>query len=184
MATDDAPARLAPEFEKLRSTQSYAPRPRIAGVETVELKRFVEEGGELAEIARLDDRGRLLAFPSFQLRQINHAVAEPGAIKAFHVHLRQSDVWFVPPSGRLLVGLLDARDGSPSRGVRQRVTLGAGRALLLLIPPGVAHGCTNLSRESVTVTYLHDRPFDSADPDEHRLPWDALGAEFWTIPPG
>ena len=116
----EEPAKIAPEFAKVQTRQSYAPKPKIDGVEVVELKRFVEEGGELSEVARLTEEGTLQAFPRFKLRQVNHAVVAPGAIKAFHVHLRQADVWFVPPEGRLLLGLFDPREGSPTKGVRQK----------------------------------------------------------------
>lgn len=180
----DEPPRLAPEFEKVRSRQSYGAKPRIDGVEVVELKRFVEEGGELAEVARLGEDGALAGVPGFRLRQANHSVVEPGAIKAFHVHFHQSDVWFVLPDAKLLVGLHDTREGSPTKGTSMRVVLGAGRALLLRIPPGVAHGMANLWDRPANVLYLHDRQFDAKDPDEHRLPWDLLGKDFWTIPPG
>lgn len=178
------PPKIAPEFAKVQSRQSYGAKPKIHDVAVVELKRFVEEGGELAELTRLNEDGSLAAIPHFKLRQINHAVVAPGAIKAFHVHLHQADVWFVPPEGRLLLGLFDPREGSPTKGVRQKMVLGAGRALLVYIPPGVAHGCANLERENVTMLYLHDRQFDANEPDEHRIPWDVLGADFWAVKPG
>ena len=34
---------------------------------------------------------------------------DPGVIKAFHLHRRQTDVWFVPPGDKMLLVLLDVR---------------------------------------------------------------------------
>jgi dTDP-4-dehydrorhamnose 3,5-epimerase len=109
---------------------------------------------------------------------------EPGTIKAWHLHERQDDLWFVPPQSRLLVGLLDVREGSPSYDVPMRFVMGAGKARLLFIPRGVAHGVANLTQQPASVLYFATEPFNSAHPDEHRLPWDTLGPDFWTIQPG
>ncbi len=108
---------------------------------------------------------------------------QPGAIKAFHLHRRQTDVWFVPPEDRILMVLVDMRAGSSSEGVRQRIMLGDGNSRLVRVPPGVAHGCRNLSRTESRILYLTDLLFDP-DPercDEGRLPWDFAGAEIWDI---
>jgi dTDP-4-dehydrorhamnose 3,5-epimerase len=109
---------------------------------------------------------------------------EPGTIKAWHLHQRQDDLWFVPPHDRLLVGLLDAREHSPTYRGRQRIVMGAGRARLLLIPRGVAHGVANLSGRPASVIYFVNQPFDPQNPDEHRLPHDLVGEDFWRITPG
>ena len=112
--------------------------------------------------------------------------SKPGACKAFHLHHRQTDVWYVPPSDKLLMVLHDCRAGSPSEGATMRFMLGDGRSRLLRIPPGVAHGCTNLGREEATIIYFVDVQFDP-DPDqtdEGRIPWDFLGAEIWEVVDG
>jgi dTDP-4-dehydrorhamnose 3,5-epimerase len=106
---------------------------------------------------------------------------EPGIVKAYHVHLRQTDVWYVPPSDRILVVLLDVRRGSRTTGTRMRLTLGAGASRLLRVPPGVAHGARNLAAAPGRIIYFTDVHF-SAEPaecDEGRLPWDYAGAEVW-----
>src|SRR5215475_8621188 len=127
--------------------QSYSPSPRIEGVEIVELKRFADDGGSMTELARLLD-GRPEALAGFTVRQINYSELEPGVVKAFHVHLRQTDVWFVPPSDRVLVVLVDVRESSATRGTTMRLMLGNGSSRLLRIPPGVAHGARNLGTRS------------------------------------
>ena len=181
MAPDREPD-LAPEYRKQLSTQAYTARPRIAGVELVDLKRHLDDGGEFQELARLGPGGELQGLPGFVVRQVNYSVLQPGTIKAWHLHKHQDDVWFVPPQARLLVGLLDARAGA--QGAAMRLVLGDGRSQLLRIPRGVAHGVANPSREPMAMLYFVDQAFDPARPDEHRLPWDVLGKEFWTAHPG
>lgn len=181
MPTPDRPATLAPEYEKIRSTQDYSAKPRIEGVVVKELRRFVEDGGEFQELARLTDGGELPEFPGFKVRQINYSVMETGVVKAWHLHLTQEDVWFVPPGSKLVVGLLDCRDDSPTKGLTMRLVMGEGRSQLLYIPRGVAHGAANLSGRSGVVVYLVNQHFNANRPDEQRLPWDAAGPDFWRL---
>jgi dTDP-4-dehydrorhamnose 3,5-epimerase len=116
------------------------------------------------------------------VKQVNYSVLQPGTIKAWHLHKHQEDAWFVPPSGRLLVGLLDARQGQG--GASMRFVLGDGKAQLLLIPRGVAHGVANPFQAPQPMLYLVNQQFSAERPDEHRLPWDLLGKDFWAIQPG
>jgi len=175
---------LAPEFAAQLTTQEYAKRPTIDGVRVLDLRLMTDDGGNFAELVRLDDQGRLLAIPEFQVRQSSYSQILPGAVKAFHLHYNQEDVWFVPPSDRLLVGLLDCRKASPSCGVSMRLVLGVGRAQLLYIPRGVAHGAANIGQDPGTILYYVNQHFNLEDPDERRLPWDLLGTEFWQMTPG
>ena len=89
-------------------------------------------------------------------------------------------------SDRLLLVLHDARKGSPTEGVTMRLMLGDGNNRLIRIPPGIAHGCTNLGDKSATIIYFVDVQF-SIEPDEcdeGRLPWDFCGAEIWEMVKG
>lgn len=173
-------AALDPELAARLCTQSYAPGARIEGVEFHPLERFVDDGGSFLELARLNS-GHLAAAPGFEVRQISCSVLLPGTLKAFHLHLRQAELWFVPPEARLLVGLVDSRGGSPTARVSMRFVLGDGQARLLYIPAGVAHGVANQSGAPAPLFYFADRQFDPhpARCDEKRLPWDLLGADFW-----
>ena len=136
----------------------------------------------MTELLRLDG-GQSPALAGFTIRQINYSEVEPGAIKAFHLHARQTDVWYVPPSDRCLMILVDVRTGSPTEGVSQRLTLGAGASRLVRIPPGVAHGVRNLGGAPARLIYFVDHHFspDPATCDEARLPWDYLGSDVWEI---
>ncbi len=176
---------LSPDAKLRFDLQSYGPPADIDGVELIELKRFHDDGGAMTELARLVD-GCPQALQGFTVRQINYSEVEPGAIKAFHVHLRQTDVWYVPPSDRMLVVLLDVRKGLRTEGARRRVLLGGGTSRLLRIPPGVAHGARNLAAATGRIIYFTDLHFspEPATCDEGRLPWDYAGPEIWEVSRG
>jgi dTDP-4-dehydrorhamnose 3,5-epimerase len=160
--------------------QTYGPRPTIDGVTLTTLARHVDDGGSLTELVRLFD-GRAEALAGFTVRQVNYSELAPGTIKAFHLHARQTDVWYVPPSDRMLVVLLDVRQGSTTEGARVRLVLGDGTSRLLRIPPGVAHGVRNVGAAMGRVIYFTDLHF-STEPsscDEGRLPWDFAGRDVW-----
>lgn len=165
--------------------QDYSPARRIDGVEIVELNRFNDDGGAITELGRFA-AGHHAQLDGFELKQMNFSEVEPGVVKAFHMHGRQTDVWYVPPRDKMLVILHDCRKGSPTENVTMRFVLGDGRSRLLRIPPGVAHGCSNLRNAMANLIYFVDVQFsaDPAETDEGRLPWDFLGAEIWEMANG
>ena len=179
-----SPSDIGPDYSNLVSTQEYGGATPIEGVKRVDLRLMVDDGGSFAELIRLDDNGRLLAFPDFQVRQSSYSQVLPGAIKAFHLHYNQEDVWFVPPTDRLLIGLIDCRASSPTYKATMRFVMGGGKAQVLYIPRGVAHGGACIGREPSTILYYVNQHFNLDAPDEHRLPWDTLGKEFWEITQG
>ncbi len=166
------------------SVQDYSKKPTIEGIQLLNLNLFIDDGGALAEIIRLDDQGNLQLFPEFKVRQSTFSQVMPGVIKAFHLHYNQEDVWFVMPYDRLLVGLLDARKDSPTYQSSMRIVMGGGRAQLLYIPRGVAHGMANPWDKTASMVYFVNQCFNPSSPDEHRLPWDSLGEDFWQIRKG
>jgi dTDP-4-dehydrorhamnose 3,5-epimerase len=176
---------FSPKAAAQYGLQNYGKRTQIDGVQWVELKRFNDDGGSMTELGRLD-QGVHQQLPGFVARQVNYSVLEPLAIKAFHLHKRQTDVWYVPPSDKLLLVLADVRQGSPTEGLVMRHVLGDGNSRLVRIPPGVAHGCRNLRPASPSVIlYFVDVQFSIGDEcDEGRLPWDHFGAEVWEVERG
>ena len=175
-----ARVKLIPAAETVYRHQDYGSRPAIDGVTVHELKRFRDDGGSMTELSRFT-AGRPDAIPGFDLAQLNYSVVEPGVLKAFHVHKKQTDVWYVPPEDRVLLVLVDVRQGSPSERVVLKIILGDGVSMLVRIPPGVAHGCKNLGAAPARIVYMTDTRFD-ADPartDEGRLPWDMVGEDIW-----
>jgi dTDP-4-dehydrorhamnose 3,5-epimerase len=172
------------EFCDELSIQDYTKKPTIEGVQLINLNLFIDDGGCLSEIVRLDDQGNLQVLPDFKVRQSTYSQMLPGTIKAFHLHYNQEDCWFIMPNDRLLIGLFDARKDSPTYKKSMRFVLGAGRAQILYIPRGVAHGLANPWQKPANMIYFVNQRFDANEPDEQRLPWDILGADFWEMRKG
>ena len=165
--------------------QDYSKKTIIDGVEILNLKRFNDDGGSFTELARASS-GIPESFPKFEIKQVNFSEMSPNTIKAFHVHNKQTDIWFVPPRDKILLVLADVREGSETEDVVMRIPMGDYNSQLVKIPPGVAHGCKNISQENGQIIYFVNQVF-SADPeisDEGRLPWDFFGKEVWEIEKG
>lgn len=160
--------------------QDYSAKPKIDGVQIIDLKVLRDDGGYFLELSRFT--GHVMQhFPDFNLQQLNLSEMDPGVIKAWHVHKQQDDIWFVPPSHRLLVGIKDIRPKSKTRGALMRFVAGTGSAKLIFIPHGVAHGAANLWNKPSVMLYLVNQQFssDSKTNDEFRLAWDEFGADIW-----
>ena len=177
--------RFTDRAQSAYGVQDYSPLPAIEGLEIVELRRFNDDGGAMTELARLDS-GKLQGLDGFEVRQMNYSIMEPLAIKAFHLHKRQTDVWYVPPSDKALLVVGDVRADSPSEGVVQRIVLGDTRSRLVRIPPGVAHGVKNLqTARPIAIVYFVDVQFSTDEHcDEGRLPWDYFGTDVWEVERG
>ncbi|OGH18082.1 MAG: hypothetical protein A3F31_03740 [Candidatus Levybacteria bacterium RIFCSPHIGHO2_12_FULL_38_12] len=152
----------------------------MEGVKIVPLEIYLAEDGDFAEVVRINENGKLEQVPGFKLAQVNRTRLNPGSLKAWHLHLKQDEIWYVIPTGLLFVGLWDIRKDSPTNGVTMRIVLGGGKSSLLFIPQGVAHGSANFSHEEVHLFYFVNKQFNLNNPDEHRIPWDSKGADFWT----
>lgn len=176
---------IAPEYREHLSTQNYAAQPRIEDVQIVDMPIMSDDGGSFLELSRFVNE-RLTNFPDFEIKQMNYSEMLPGVVKAAHLHFYQEDIWFVPPADRLLIGLLDVREGSATQGVKMRFVMGAGKARLLYIPRGVAHGAANLWDAPAAILYVVNKQFeaDAQNTDEHRLPWTVFGDTFWELAKG
>ena len=177
-----AKVRITDQAKAAFDIQDYSGSKSIDGVEIVQLKRFNDDGGSITELARLTT-GRHDQLPGFDCKQVNYSEMQPGVVKAFHMHHRQTDVWYVPPCDRLLLVLHDCRQDSKTEGATMRFVLGDGKDRLVRIPPGVAHGAKNLGDSTGRILYMVDVKFSTApgECDEGRLPWDFLGAEIWEV---
>ena len=170
-------------FKNKISRQNYLPKQQIEGVKLIDLKCFHDDTGDFLELGRLSKVGALKGvLPGFKLKQINWSQVLPGAIKAGHLHKKQDDIWFVPPGDRLLVGLLDVRAKSKSKGVKMRLILGPSQAQLLFIPAGLIHGCANPFSRTITLIYLVNQHWTGAD--EYRIDYKIFGQKFWQMQVG
>lgn len=159
--------------------QDYSEKSVIDGVKIIPLKHYPGEEGDFGEIIRLDPNGELEQIPGFKLVQMNRTHLFPRSIKAWHLHLKQDEIWYLPPNRDLFAGLWDVRKNSSTNGSLMRFVLGGGKSELLFIPRGVAHGLANFTNVDANLFYLANEQFDIKDPDEKRIPWDAAGADFW-----
>lgn len=160
-------------------TQSYLKKAIIDDVKIIDIPCHVGDDGDFIELMRIEQDGELEQLPGFKLAQISRTLLLPHSVKAWHLHFNQNEIWFVPPESRLLVGLWDVRKNSKTSKTVMRLAMGGGKAQLVYIPKGVAHGSANLSEKPIPVIYFVDRKFDINNPDEKRIKWDSQGADFW-----
>lgn len=178
----DKPLTLEDIDEKNRSkvyAQDYSPKQLIDGVKIIQLKNINSEEGDFCELMRLNSEAEFEQLPGFKVAQINRSTQFPGSVKAWHLHLRQDELWYVPEESRLVAGLWDIRKGSKTLNQTNRIVLGGSIHKMLYIPRGVAHGSVNFSNSLGVIIYFMNGQFDLKDPDEQRVPWDARGADFW-----
>ena len=182
------PEDIAPEFRT--PPKSYAKPAPIQGVRVLRLKRFTDDRGFFLEIFRAKadhPESRELAdfFQGVPVAQANFSVVDTvGHIKGLHYHLQQDDVWFVPPPSKAKFVLYDVRKGSPTFGGTQVLVAGGGQDLLVRIPAGVAHGYRPLTNPCALL-YFVTETFNSANPDELRIPWDHPAVkDLWDVPNG
>ncbi len=148
----------------------------IHGIEIKQLKTHHDERGFFREIIRHTD-----SFFTGGFAQLSHSLMYPGAAKAWHIHQTQVDWWYVP-IGVLKVALHDHRPDSPTAGQTQTLYMGEGYdAIVLKIPPGVAHGCKALT--TTHLFYVTSSVYDPAE--EGRIPHDdpEIGFDWLAGPP-
>lgn len=149
----------------------------INGVVFKELVTNADERGFFREIIRVTDD-----FFGEGFGQWSHSLMYSGAAKAWHVHQKQTDWWYVA-LGTLKVALYDTRLDSLTHGALVEFFLGEQHPpVVLKIPPGVAHGCKAISGP-VHLFYVTSHVYDPSD--EGRIPHDDSGIGFdWTaLPP-
>ena len=166
---------VLPECEKGIGSLIQAPDSKdlIAGVRVVPHQLWPDDRGYFLEVLRMG-QGLVTAFPAAET-QVSAALGYPGAIKAFHYHLRQTDAW-TTAQGMFQVALVDLRRGSATFGARNTLYVGALRPWQILIPPGVAHGYKIIGTGPAMLVYATDRFYDPSD--EGRIAFDDAGIHY------
>lgn len=170
---------LNPDVKHKVYLQDYSPKKQIEDVKNVEIKPHAGHDGDFCEIIKVNQNQEIEAFPGFKIAQLNYSSMFPGAIKAWHLHYNQDEIWYVAPQFHLIVGLWDVRQNSKTSGVSTKIVLGGSEPALLYIPRGVAHGVVNNSQKTASLLYIVNNTFNPDKPDENRLPWDIQGSSFW-----
>jgi dTDP-4-dehydrorhamnose 3,5-epimerase len=148
----------------------------IEGVVLKDLVTHCDERGFFRELIRVTGD-----FFKEGFGQWSHSLMYQGVIKAWHIHQRQVDWWYVA-TGVLKVVLYDTREGSSTHGELMEFLMGDNQpAQVLKVPPGVAHGCKAVG-DTVNLFYVTSHVYDPAD--EGRIPHDdpAIGYD-WTAGP-
>lgn len=157
------------------SLQQHA-KQTIDGVVINDLKKHITEDGMFTEVLRVYDQ-HVNGFPEMTIAQLNRSIMLPGVVKAWHLHFNQDEIWNVTSGSHLLLGLWDLREESPTKGVSIKIPLTSSRTVY--IPRGVAHGAANIHNKAAEIIYVVSNQYNPEHPDEYRLPWDNLGADFW-----
>jgi dTDP-4-dehydrorhamnose 3,5-epimerase len=126
--------------------------------EVVPLRRFDDERGWLAEIARVSR----LPKP---IRQTNVSFSRKGTIRGLHYHERGQNDLFVCLQGRARVVALNRETGETFF-----EDIGEGNFAAVYVPGHLAHGFEALT--DVLMLYHVTEEYDPVDPDEHGLAWD------------
>lgn len=136
----------------------------IEGVVFKELFTYPDERGFFREIIRATDD-----FFKEGFGQFSHSLVYSGVAKAWHIHKRQVDWWYVA-TGVLKVVLYDGREDSSTHGEILEFLMGDNQpGRVLRVPPGVAHGCKAISGP-VHLFYVTSQTYDPSD--EGRIPHD------------
>lgn len=137
----------------------------IHGVLFQPVKEIPTAGGPVLHMLRADS-------PEFSgFGEIYFSLVEPGAVKAWKRHTRQTQ-FFAVPSGLLEVVVHDPREDSPTRGMTASFLLGRpGCYATLRIPPGLWYGFACRSVETAVLANCADIPHDPEESE--RLPQDS-----------
>jgi dTDP-4-dehydrorhamnose 3,5-epimerase len=150
----------------------------IEGVMTKELTVHVDERGRLMEILRADDE----LFSKFG--QAYMTTTNPGVVKAWHLHKRQTDN-IVCVKGTIKLAIYDEREDSSTRGEINEYAVGEHKPMLIQIPAGVYHGWLCVSDSEAIVINCPTETYDAKNPDEYRLPYDSPEIPYdWEIKHG
>ena len=101
----------------------------------------------------------------FAVRQVSHSMSFEGVIKAWHIHEKQSELWY------LVAGVIKAVVYYPDQKVLQENVMSPDQRCFQWVPPGVWHGYKVLQGPCHLI-YLMDREYDPTD--EYRKPHDAV----------
>jgi dTDP-4-dehydrorhamnose 3,5-epimerase len=126
--------------------------------EAIPLRKFGDERGWLAEIARASRLPKPIG-------QTNVSFSKAGTIRGLHYHERGQDDLFVCLQGRARVVALDRDTGEAFS-----EDIGDDNFAAVYVPGTLAHGFEALT--DVLMLYHVSEEYDPANPDEHGLPWD------------
>lgn len=132
-----------------------------------DLVLHLDDRGYLYEMLRVDDE----CFTQFGQAYIS--AINPGVVKGFHKHFKQTD-HIVCVQGQIkLVTIDDKIDPA----VVSEYSLSPLSPMMVVIEPSIWHGWMCIGNERALVVNFSTHPFNSTNPDEdrtspHNNPWD------------
>jgi dTDP-4-dehydrorhamnose 3,5-epimerase len=138
-------------------TQAQFSKGKIHDVVVKSLGKYLDERGWLAELFRSDEiDSRFLPAMAYI------SMTRPGIARGPHEHREQADCFaFIGPSN-FKVYLWDAREDSPTRGVKQVVYAGGDSPVMVIVPAGVVHAYKNIGGEDGIVFNAPNRLYAGA----------------------
>ena len=127
---------------------------KIDGVELRPANKHADDRGWLAEIFRADD-----IKPDVLPAMGYISVTRAGITRGPHEHQKQTDMFGFLGPGNFRVKMWDNRKNSPTYGAMMTIEAGEESPVILLVPPGVVHGYTNISKNDSWVVNLPNRLF-------------------------
>jgi len=134
----------------------------IKDVKIKHLKVIPDERGRLMEIFRRDDN----IFEKFG--QVYVTTVKSNVVKAWHYHKKQTDN-FCCISGKIRLGLYDARKNSPTFGKTMDMKLSLEEPKLVSIPANVYHGFKGIAKVESIIINTPTEPYSHKNPDEYRM---------------
>lgn len=131
--------------------------PTIAGIAITPLRQITDDRGAVLHMLRADS-------PDFsRFGECYFSVVNPGAIKAWKRHLRQTQNLAVP-MGRARFVFCDRRADSPTQGRIEVLELGRPDSYLRLrIPPLVWYGFTCVGDAPALIANCADMPHEAGE---------------------
>jgi len=126
----------------------------IDGVVARALQKHTDSRGWLSELFREDELPPDLS-PAMAYISVTH----PGIGRGPHEHVDQTDLFGLLGPGNFRVIMWDNREKSPTYGHRKTMICGESNPVLLIIPPGVVHGYTNVDNKDAWVVNFPNRLF-------------------------
>jgi dTDP-4-dehydrorhamnose 3,5-epimerase len=129
--------------------------------------------------AHVDDRGwSLMNQLQGVMRpegQINYSVQNPGVVKAWHRHRKQTDFW-ICVMGHLKVGIHRETDRKS-----WVIVTGEHKPGVVIIPPPLWHGAATVGPRAAGLLYYLTHQYDPASPDEDRRGHDSIEGFPWDV---
>lgn len=144
----------------------------IEGILVEPRKVFFSEKGDVMRMVRCDE-------PFFaQFGEVYFSFVQPGFIKGWKKHLKQTQ-HFAVPVGKIRLVLYDDRTSSPTKGQIQEIEMGRSQYHLVRLPPQVWYAFSAVGAQEAMIVNCTDMPHDrdetmSRDINDKNIPfeWD------------